>query len=107
MNAEKLKMLMKFDKIKQLEDFYNYHKGSSCSIELYDEVSEQEMDAFVEGYFCKLATKKRQLLLNNHWALEGLQAIMNRLLHKDLKDRTQKTRVALTHWRLKTIDKTL
>lgn len=27
MNQQKLSILIKFDKIKYLEDFYNYHKG--------------------------------------------------------------------------------
>ena len=50
MNEMKLKMLLKFDQIKLLEDFYNYHhdEDEEKQIHLDVEVDERQLKIIVE-----------------------------------------------------------
>lgn len=79
MNQQKLKMLVKFDKIKYLEDFYNqqkYREGQESGsqqpadqIKLYIEIDDGEMIRLAERIYLNNARKVQLELQRKKWAL--------------------------------------
>ena len=66
-------MLIKFDKIKYLEDFYNYHKKSNMKeIHLDSEVDSREMVELSAQVYKNNCQKIIENEKNNNWALRGV-----------------------------------
>lgn len=105
MNQQKLKMLIKFDKIKFLEDFYNFHKiGSGEEIHLDAEVDNSEMikasELVYKGYCKKIYFQERRKL----WAMKGVEAILSKLIFKRNQTNESKQRYSLHFWKVKVME---
>ena len=101
-------MLVKFDKIKYLEDFFNLSKArdqpdavAKDPIKLYEEIDEDQLNELVEKRFIKIAAKRQLTLKNKHWALQGLVSIVQRLLKKRPSLDLTKFKLYFMFWRLK------
>ena len=100
-------MLVKFDKIKYLEDFFNLTKArdqpqqAKDPIKLYEEIDDDQLNELVEKRFIKIAAKRQLTLKNKHWSLQGLIGIVYRLLKKKPNIDLAKFKLYFMFWRLK------
>lgn len=99
MNQQKLKMLIKFDKIKYLEDFYNSQRPEE-QIHLDVEVDQQEMVRVAEKVFRNHCLKARVYDQKRLWAIQGLQTILQSLMAKRHQTPENKARYSLLRWKL-------
>ena len=83
MNQQKLKMLIKFDKIKFLEDYYNSNQRDEENyIHLDIELDQDELFKLAENIFVNFSRKQQTIDNKKHWAIVGLSAIFDSLIKK-------------------------
>lgn len=104
MNQQKLKMLIKFDKIKFLEDFYNYHSPSE-EIHLDADIEQRDLLAICEKYYLNHIRKIKAQEKKHYWALNCMQQVLSTLLQKPKQTKQNKLRFNLYLWKVQTMRK--
>ena len=95
MNQQKLKMLIKFDKIKFLEDFFNQNQTDENKyIHLDIEIDKDELFKLSEQIYVNYAKKQLKTDQKKNWAAKGLTAMFHGLLKKRRQTSENKLRYA-------------
>ena len=80
MNQMKLRMLIKFDKIKYLEDFYNYRSQTQINLDM--DIEQPEMIKFSEKVYLSYCSKIQKQEKRRNWALNAILSIFKVLVKK-------------------------
>jgi hypothetical protein len=109
MNQQKLRMLIKFDKIKFLEDFYNEHKFAinepKDAIRLDIEVDQHLLLSFCTSIYVNHSKRVQEEEKKRYWAIYGVTQLLKTLTTKRNQTRENKKRFNLYLWRIQAMKK--
>lgn len=103
MNQMKLRMLIKFDKIKYLEDFYNYRSQTQINLDM--DIEQPEMIKFSEKVYLSYCSKIQKQEKRRNWALNAILSIFKVLVKKRKQTQQNILRYNFYIWKIQGLKK--